>query len=1180
MNTRATPVLSQSWRALATATVLMLASMSAAGAATLTHNAWGSNYSVDCTGNAALQFNATRHPGDGAGSLTPGNTLVMLTDVTYWYPNYPCYESTTWTSTGTGRKAAKVSGADMNPNPTSAADFYLPTDRFIKLRNLTIDNVDLDYDNTALWFFTSGAVSPAPDMSLTLSNGSITGFNPPLFDSRANFRLSATGDSTISNWWAKVDVPSTTALNVTGAGSTLTFYRVGNVHGNYHDALYFYGAGNTATIDGSTLKLDQSSLTFGQSNATPGIYGQMTFQNGASLELVNESSKLKSGDVAFINSSLKLGLGATRLTVDARLTLDGASVDIADSAAKLTTPVLDVFGRNTIALPQEYSSTNYSVTAAMVVMEPDSTLTLNGQGSLASDFELRWTAASSDHYGQIIINDGASLVNNGGIFKVNPGARIAINRTNDIVFGSLSVKNGGGIELLGASSYFANFINQGEISAAADGAIAVSAGTYNILGGNQGVISIGEDGRLTVGNFGTAAGATAVLNTDNRVELNYFSTLQLTIDPTARSNSQLRSSSEVAILNFAELNLSLVNDEVLPVGTKFVLIDYAGLSGTGGVAGVANQYFNGHRDGSNFVLGLNRYQINYHDSGDSGYAGAVTLTVVPMAPPAASLSPSSQTLSGTVGTSINPSATMVTSGLSGAVTYSINPGLPAGLRFDLVTGVISGFPSEVFGPSSFTIRGVSDTGTESVTSTVVLQVLSGGQTISFGALPSPVFTPGGAFAVNATASSGLMVAFSSLTPSVCSVSGSLVTTLTAGTCTIAANQPGNATYGSATQVTQNITVSKGSPPPLLLTAASTQIAVGNGTALSATGGGTGAVTYSVTSGPCSLAGNTLTGTGVGSCTVTASQAADANFNGISSNPVTVAVGVAAQAPLLLSVYPTTISANGTSMLNTAGGTDTGLVTYAVISGPCTTNGATLTGVGVGRCQVVANKAGTISYSSVTSQPVTVVVNPGVAPALVLTSDKSKIGFGGSATLSVSGGISGGSVSYTVTGPCYVTGAVLTGIRAGHCLVVAAQAATDLLGAVQSNSVLVNVSERTTAFSYAQATATGGQGFSTAPVLAGFTRPTFAVLAGTLPTGLVLNPVTGAITGTPTGQPGTFSVVISVYENNAYDAAMVVITLQAPPASVVNIPTLSEWGMIVMAALMGGLAVVAQRRKGT
>ncbi len=54
--------------------------------------------------------------------------------------------------------------------------------------------------------------------------------------------------------------------------------------------------------------------------------------------------------------------------------------------------------------------------------------------------------------------------------------------------------------------------------------------------------------------------------------------------------------------------------------------------------------------------------------------------------------------------------------------------------------------------------------------------------------------------------SGNPVTFSSGAPTVCSISGATVSFTGAGTCTIAANQAGNADYLSAPQVTQSFTV--------------------------------------------------------------------------------------------------------------------------------------------------------------------------------------------------------------------------------------------------------------------------------------------------------------------------------------------------------------------------------------
>jgi hypothetical protein len=62
------------------------------------------------------------------------------------------------------------------------------------------------------------------------------------------------------------------------------------------------------------------------------------------------------------------------------------------------------------------------------------------------------------------------------------------------------------------------------------------------------------------------------------------------------------------------------------------------------------------------------------------------------------------------------------------------------------------------------------------------------------------------FSVTATANSGLSVNFASLTGTVCSVSGNLVTLLATGTCTLQASQSGNALYAAATPVSQSFIV--------------------------------------------------------------------------------------------------------------------------------------------------------------------------------------------------------------------------------------------------------------------------------------------------------------------------------------------------------------------------------------
>ncbi|MGA1437029.1 MAG: fibronectin type III domain-containing protein, partial [Ilumatobacteraceae bacterium] len=79
------------------------------------------------------------------------------------------------------------------------------------------------------------------------------------------------------------------------------------------------------------------------------------------------------------------------------------------------------------------------------------------------------------------------------------------------------------------------------------------------------------------------------------------------------------------------------------------------------------------------------------------------------------------------------------------------------------------------------------------------------QTITFGAL-STRSTNDAPFTVSATASSGLSVSFSSVDVTKCTVSGTTVTIVAAGTCTIQASQSGDATYAAAPTVSQSFSI--------------------------------------------------------------------------------------------------------------------------------------------------------------------------------------------------------------------------------------------------------------------------------------------------------------------------------------------------------------------------------------
>jgi alpha-tubulin suppressor-like RCC1 family protein len=137
----------------------------------------------------------------------------------------------------------------------------------------------------------------------------------------------------------------------------------------------------------------------------------------------------------------------------------------------------------------------------------------------------------------------------------------------------------------------------------------------------------------------------------------------------------------------------------------------------------------------------------------------------------------------------------------------------------------------------------------------------------------------------ATASSGLAVSYASTTAPVCTVtSGGVITLVSVGTCSITASQAGNANFLAAAPVARSFSVTKvantitfpvlanavfGAAPPVPAATASSGLAVTYAST-------TAAVCTSTSTGAISLVS-------VGTCSITASQAGNANF--VAATPV-------------------------------------------------------------------------------------------------------------------------------------------------------------------------------------------------------------------------------------------------------------------------------------------------------
>jgi mono/diheme cytochrome c family protein len=153
-------------------------------------------------------------------------------------------------------------------------------------------------------------------------------------------------------------------------------------------------------------------------------------------------------------------------------------------------------------------------------------------------------------------------------------------------------------------------------------------------------------------------------------------------------------------------------------------------------------------------------------------------------------------------------------------------------------------------------------------------------------------------ALSASASSGLPVNISSTTPAVCTVSGTTLTLVAAGACSLSADQQGDTTYNAAPTVVVNLTVASASgavlPAQTITFASPGAQTVGASATLTATSSSGLPVTLaSTTPAVCTLSGNTLTPVAAGDCTVTANQAGNSSFAAAATVTRTFAVTSAA-----------------------------------------------------------------------------------------------------------------------------------------------------------------------------------------------------------------------------------------------------------------------------------------------
>ena len=250
---------------------------------------------------------------------------------------------------------------------------------------------------------------------------------------------------------------------------------------------------------------------------------------------------------------------------------------------------------------------------------------------------------------------------------------------------------------------------------------------------------------------------------------------------------------------------------------------------------------------------------------------------------------------------------------SGPWTITLNIQCSAGQNFNLRYGNGAGYTvvSSTAGSHEFTTETKGSGGTlTGIASQPTLNVNAAAQTITFPALAG-VRLDQAAPVPAATASSGLAVTYSTASAACSVTGGGVITLLHAGTCAIDANQAGNATYAAAPQVSRSFTVAKGNQT-ITFGALADQTLLDSPVTIGATASSGLAVSFGSNSGSvCTVAGTSVTLLTTGTCSITASQAGDADWNAASPT-VTQTFDVALAASTTTVTCPASVVYDGTA----------------------------------------------------------------------------------------------------------------------------------------------------------------------------------------------------------------------------------------------------------------------------
>jgi hypothetical protein len=289
----------------------------------------------------------------------------------------------------------------------------------------------------------------------------------------------------------------------------------------------------------------------------------------------------------------------------------------------------------------------------------------------------------------------------------------------------------------------------------------------------------------------------------------------------------------------------------------------------------------------------------------------------------------------------------------------------------------------------------------------------------------PAFNPG------ATVTSGAAVTYTA--EGACTITGEgLVKVGAPGTCTVTAHGGGTADYLPPARVSESFTVVKANQSISFSVAEHTYGEADFTISATATSGEP--VSFAQKSGKCTVSGSTVHITGSGSCTITASQAGNADYNAAPELSETFNIHAASQTITFPAIANQSYGGEPFPLEASA---SSGLTVSYTASGPCEISGETVVTTGVGTCEVTASQQGSANYYAATS--VTRSFEVGGGTQTITFKNPGTQTFGEADFEPVASASSGLPVTFTAEGACQITEEGLVHLsKAGSCKLTAHQ----------------------------------------------------------------------------------------------------------------------------------------------